>query len=41
MLIFKIKEDSEKNFNRDGNNLIYTARISLMDALDSKSIEMV
>lgn len=38
MLIFKIKEVSEKNFKREGDNLVYTSHISLMDALDSKSI---
>jgi DnaJ-class molecular chaperone len=41
MLIFNIIEVPEKNFKRDGDNLIYTAKISLMDALDSISITLV
>ena len=41
MLIFKIVEVCEKNFKRDGDDLVYTAHISLMDALDAKSISIV
>lgn len=41
MLVFNIIELPEKNFKRDGDNLIYTAKVSLMDALDSKSITVV
>lgn len=41
MLVFSILEVNEKNFKRDGNYLIYTASIALMDALDSKSITLV
>lgn len=41
MLIFTIVEVNEKQFRREGNNLIYTANISLMDALDSKAITVV
>lgn len=40
-LIFSIVEVAEKNFRREGDNLIYTARVSLMDALDAKSITIV
>ena len=41
MLVFNIIEVPEKNFKREGDNLIYTAKVSLMDALDSKSITVV
>jgi len=41
MLIFKIVEVNEKQFRREGDHLIYTAKISLMDALDSKAITVV
>lgn len=41
MLIFNIVEKNEKNFRREGDSLIYTAKIGLMDALDSKSISVV
>ncbi len=41
LLVFNIIEVAEKHFRRDGDNLIYTAEISLMDALDAKSITLV
>ena len=41
MLIFTIVEVNEKQFRREGDNLVYTASISLMDALDSKAITVV
>lgn len=43
-LLFQIVEKGEMNFDRSATNpddLIYTANISLMDALDSKSLEIV
>lgn len=40
-LIFEIEEVKEKGFKRDGQNLIYTVDIDLMDALDSKPFSIV
>ena len=40
-LIFLIKEISHKYYRRDGKNLIYKARISLLQALSGESIEIV
>ena len=43
-LVFEIIEIPEMGFIRsksNSDNLIYTANISLMDALDAKSIEVV
>ena len=40
-LVIEIVELEEKGFKREGNNLIYTAQISLLDALDSKPIKIV
>ena len=37
-LVFNIVEVPEKNFKREGDNLIYTATVSLMEALDSRSV---
>jgi DnaJ-class molecular chaperone len=41
MLIFNLIEVNEKNFRREGDDLIYTEQISLMEALDAKSITVV
>jgi DnaJ-class molecular chaperone len=40
-LIFEIVEHGERGFKRQGDNLIYTAEISLLDALDSKPFSIV
>ena len=39
-IIFVIQEKIEKSFVRDGNNLIYTHRISLSDALSDCSLQI-
>lgn len=42
--MFKIIEQNEMGFKRSADNpdnLIYTAQVSLMNALDSKSISIV
>ena len=40
-LVFDLVAVNEKNMRRDGDNIIYTANISLMQALDSESITVV
>lgn len=40
-LIFEICEHEERGFKRQGDNLIYTAQISLLEALDSKPFNIV
>ncbi len=37
-LVFSIVEVPEKSFKRDGENLIYTASVSLMEALEARSV---
>ena len=39
-IIFVIQERNEKSFVRDGNNLVYTHRISLSDALSECSLQI-
>jgi len=40
-LVFKIKELPHDNFKRKGQDLIYTAKISLMEALCSEPVNIV
>lgn len=40
-LIFEIAEHGERGFKRQGDDLIYTAQVSLLDALDSKPFNIV
>ena len=39
-IIFVIQETYEKSYTREGNNLIYTHRISLADALSDCSLQI-
>jgi DnaJ homolog subfamily B member 4 len=39
-IIFVIQESNEKSYTREGNNLIYTHRISLSDALSDCSLQI-